>query len=98
MEFLARQEGRIIDSIFLEIHPAVLAFNGVKFTADVSNKAGVIAHDIGNARNMIDFEVLYTRTDWSDPAIQLRLKQAEKCEILVPQCIPLNYIRNLPNG
>ena len=98
MEFIARQEGRIIDSIFLEIHPAVLAFTGVKFTADVSNKSGVVTHDIGSARTLIDFEVLYTRTDWNDPAIQLRLKQAEKCEILVPQCIPLTYIRNLPNG
>ncbi len=98
MEYLARQEGRIEDSIFLEIHPAVLQFKGVAFTADVSNKSGVIIHNIADASNLIDFEVLYTRTDWSDASIQQRLKQAEKCEILVPQCIPLNLIRNLPNG
>ncbi len=47
---------------------------------------------------MIDHEVLYTRTDWRDPAIQQRLSQAEKCEILVPGFIPLELIRNFPNG
>jgi hypothetical protein len=47
---------------------------------------------------MIDFEVLYTRTEWRNPDIQKRLQQAEKCEILVPRKIPLEMIRNLPNG
>ena len=50
------------------------------------------------ARKIIDFEVLYTRTDWRDPEIQRRLHQAEKYEILVPKKIPLDLIRNLPNG
>jgi hypothetical protein len=47
---------------------------------------------------MIDFQVLYTQTDWTDPAVLQRLKKAEKCEVLVPQCIPLTHIRNIPNG
>jgi hypothetical protein len=47
---------------------------------------------------MIDYEVLYTRTDWRDPVIQQRLAQAERCEILVPRFIPLELIRNFPNG
>lgn len=96
MEYLARQDGRIQDSIFLEIHPSVLQWPGVMFTPDVSNKSGVCVHTIEQARAMIDYQVLYTRTDWSDPAIQQRLKQAEKYEILVPQLIPLNLIRNIP--
>ena len=95
MEYLARQEGRIADSIFLEIHPSVMGFEGVSFTPDVSNKAGVTAIPIAEAANIIDYQVLYTRTDWSDPAIQQRLKQAEKCEVLVPCCIPLTHIRNI---
>src|SRR5436853_7769546 len=41
MEYLARQDGRIADSIFLEIHPSVIQFECVPFTADVSNKAAV---------------------------------------------------------
>jgi hypothetical protein len=95
MEFLARQDGRITDSIFLEIHPHVLKFKGVMFTPDVSNKADVEAVPIAEAVAMIDFQVLYTRTDWSDPEIKERLKRAEKCEVLVPCAIPLEYIRNI---
>jgi hypothetical protein len=98
MEYLARQAGRIADTIFLQIHPEVLLWDGVKFTNDVSNKSGVEAHTIEEATEMIDFEVLYTRTDWRDPEVLARLQQAEKYEILVPKKIPLELIRNLPNG
>ena len=98
MEYLARQDRRIQDTMFLHIHPDVIHWEGVKFTADVSNKRGVKVHTIDEAREILDFEVLYTRTDWSDPEIQKRLKQAEKCEILVPTKIGLDLIRNLPNG
>jgi hypothetical protein len=98
MEFVARQEGRIRDTVFLQIHPDVLSWDGVLFTADVANKAGVATHTIEEAKAIIDFEVLYTRTDWRDPAIQRRLQQAEKYEVLVPITIPLTMIRNLPDG
>ena len=98
MEFLARQDGRITDTIFLQIHPSVMQIPGVRFTQDVSNKAGVESVPINEAGQLIDFPVLYTRTDWSDPEIQQRLKQAEKYEVLVPACIPINLIRNIENG
>jgi len=98
MEFIARAEKRIEDSIFLNVHPDVLHWDGVLFTPDVSNKKGVSAYPMSEAAEMIDFEVLYTMTDWSNPEIQKRLQQAEKYEVLVPRMIPLNLIRNLPNG
>jgi hypothetical protein len=98
MEHVARAEGRISDSIYLNVHPEVLQWEGVLFTPDVSNKRGVQSYSIDAAADMIDYEVLYTRTDWRDPAIKQRLLQAEKCEILVPGFIPLELIRNLPNG
>ena len=98
MEYAARQDGRIQDSIFLYIHPNVMFWEGVRFTGDVANKRGVEAHTIEQAREMIDYEVLYTRTNWSDPQIQQRLRQVEKYEILVPMKIPLDLIRNLPDG
>lgn len=98
MEYLARQEGRIQDSIFLQVHPDVLKIGGVMYTPDVSNKSGVGMHALEEARAMIDFEVIYTRTDWKNAAIKARLDQAEKCEILVPDHIPIELIRNLPNG
>jgi hypothetical protein len=98
MEFIARQEGRIVDSIFLNVHPEVLQWDGVLFTPDVSNKRGVQAYPVREASEMIDYEVLYTRTEWKDPNIRQRLLQSEKCEVLVPGVIPLEMIRNLPNG
>jgi hypothetical protein len=98
MEYMAKQEGRIVESIFLKIDPSVLMQPGVMFTPGVSNKAGMIPLSIEEAKELIDFEVLYRRTDWKDPAIIERRKQAQKCEILVPDRIALEMIRNMPSG
>jgi hypothetical protein len=94
MEFRAREDGRIVDSIYLQIHPEVLHWEGTRFTRDVANKSSVPINTIEEAREIIDFEVLYTRTNWSDPEIQQRLRQAEKHEVLVAQRIPLELVRN----
>jgi hypothetical protein len=98
MEYLARLAGRIENSIFLEVHPSVLQFVGVMFTSDVANKAGIESIPIAEAADKIDYQVLYTRTDWTDNAVMERLKAAEKCEVLVPKFIPLNLIRNVGDG
>lgn len=95
MEYLARQDGRIKDSIFLQIHASVLQFEGVMFSPGVSNRTGVEPVPISQADALIDFQVLYTRTEWSDPAVYQRRQDAEKCEILVPQRIPLELIWNI---
>jgi hypothetical protein len=100
MEYLARKEGRIENSIFLAINPEVYRLDGVMFAPDASNKSGVEILSIEEAldEDLIDFEVLYTKTDWSDPAVKARLQAAQKCELLVPDQIPLKYLRNCPNG
>jgi len=98
MEYAARLDGRIVDSVFLEVHPDVLRWEGVRYTPDIANTTGVAVYTIEQATAILDLEVLYTRTNWSDPAIQQRLQQAERCEILVPQTIPLALIRNVPDG
>ena len=49
------------------------------------------------ARNLIDFHALYAWTDWRDAEAQAKRRAAELCEILVPDQIPLSYVR-LPNG
>jgi hypothetical protein len=98
MEYRAREAGRIEDSIFLQVHPSVIYREGVRYTSDVANKSCVVAHTLDNARTLIDFEVLYTRTNWSDSNIQRRLRDAEKCEFLIPDFIDISLIRNFPNG
>jgi hypothetical protein len=98
MEYVGRQDGRIANPVYLQIHPDILKIKGIMFTADVSNKSGVEAISLAKALDVIDFKVLYTRTDWTDADVQLRLRQAEKYELLVPNHVPMKYIRNLPNG
>jgi hypothetical protein len=98
MEYVARQDGRLTNPVYLQIHPDILRVKGVMFTVDVSNKSGVEVIPLADALDVIDFKVLYTRTDWTDPEVQQRLRQAEKYELLVPDHVPMKYIRNLPNG
>jgi ssDNA thymidine ADP-ribosyltransferase, DarT len=98
MEYVARQDGRIQDSIFLQIHASVIHWDGVLFTPGMANTNDIVFYTIAQAQDIIDYEVLYTRTNWSDPKIQERLQVVEKYEILVPRSIPLELIRNLPHG
>jgi hypothetical protein len=98
MEFVARLAGRIGDTIFLQVHASVIQWEGVLFVPGMANTNGIGFYTMEQARGMIDFEVLYSRTNWSDYQVQQRLQAAEKYEILVPRVIPLELIRNLPNG
>ncbi len=90
---IAHMEGRIPNPQYLPIHPDVLKIARVKITIGVANKADTEILDVDEGLGQIDCEVLYTRTDWSDPDIQLRLRSAEKCEILVPKAVPVNLIK-----
>ena len=99
MEYLARQDGRIERTTWLYIEPGVMDIEGVVYSPGVSNKSGMPFYPINEAVDRIDFEVICTRTDWRDPAIKARLDQAELCEVLVPDHIPLKYFEKfLPNG
>jgi hypothetical protein len=100
MEHIAKQEGRIERTMWLYIDAAsIFKTEGVMYSYGVSNKSGVKICSIQEAAADIDFQVLYTRTDWHDPEINARLSQAELCEILVPEHVPLKYFeRYLPIG
>lgn len=100
LEYLARDDGRIEKTAWLYIDAAsVFQTAGVLYSYGVSNKSGVKICPIQEAASDIDFQVLYTRTDWYDPEINARLRHAELCEILVPEHIPMKYFeRHFPNG
>lgn len=95
MEYRAKQEGRIVQSRYLEISPDVLRINGIRFTRDVSNKRGVELLALAEATEAMDFAVIYDRTDWRDPATQERRKIAKRYELLVPADIPVQLISGL---
>lgn len=97
MLFTAKQEARILKPIWLKIDSSILLEDNVRYTSDVSNKFGVPILKPEEAIK-IDFEVLFTRTDWTDPTIKERRKVAKKSEILVPNFVPIEKILDIKNG
>ena len=95
MEFRAKEQSRIVESRFLKIEPEILRGEGVKFSPDVSNKAGCPVYSLEQAVAKMDFQVVYERTEWRNPAVQARIKESKKYEILVPSSVPLKLISGL---
>jgi hypothetical protein len=93
MVSLAKGAGRITDVVWLRIDPAILLIPGVMITDGVANKRDVILKQVDAALSKLDLEVIYTRTNWKDPEINKRLQVADKYEVLVPNIVPLDYIR-----
>jgi hypothetical protein len=98
MLFRARQDERIKDPVWLKIRSEIILGDGVRFCSDVSNKSGVCILDPDEAKEEIDFEVLFTYMDWRDPDIQRRRQAAIKSEILVPRMVPIEMILGYKNG
>ena len=61
-------------------------------TLGVANELGAKKLPISTAVDMLDIQVLYSRTDWSSPQIKPRLQKVRKYEILVPTGIPASLI------
>ena len=93
MCYKAQSEGRLPNPQYLPIDPDVLRFEGVKIALDVANKANTELFRVEEGLERLDKEVLYTRTAWKNPQILQRLRNAKKCEILVPTRVPINLIR-----
>jgi hypothetical protein len=96
-----RIKGRKPDAnlIYLKIDRAILYQPGVKFATGVgyANNAETVTLEEAVQRNLIDFQILYTWMEWRDPEVQRRRRAAELCEILVPDFVPMTFIKNFPN-
>lgn len=92
MKFSAQQAGRLPNPRYLAVNPEVLLTPGTRIALGVANANEVEILPIVDAVNRLDIEVLYIRTNWSDPAVNLRLRAAEKFEVLVPHAVPRNLI------
>lgn len=92
MKFLAKQDGRLPNPRYLAIKPEVLLIDGVRVAFGVANANGVEILSLKDAVDKLDTEVLYSRTNWGDPAINQRLRAAERMEILVPDAVPRNLV------
>lgn len=98
MLYRAEQERRITAPIWFKIKSSIILEEGVRFCSDVCNKTGVSILTAEQAKAQIDFEVLFTYMDGTDPEIQARRRAAIKSEILVPDCIPIEQILSVKNG
>ena len=92
MKYLAHKDGRLPNPRYLLISPDVLKVPGVQIAFGVANANDTEIFPLAEALDRLDHEVIYTRTNWSDPDIQTRLRAAEKMEILVPDGVARNLI------
>lgn len=76
-------------SCWLKIDIALIYGNGVRFCAGVANKSGSEILTAAEAETKIDFEGLFEKKGAENFD---RRKEANKSEILIPDCIPLQYI------
>jgi hypothetical protein len=92
MKFLANKDDRLPSPRYLGISTEVLKIPGVRVAFGVANKNDVEILDLLDAIPRMDIEVLYRRTDWRDPQVNTRLRNAEKMELLIPHYVPINLI------
>ena len=95
MCYIAQSEGRVPNPQYLAIDADVLLTTGVRITLGVANRASTMLLTVEDGLENLDKEVLYTRMDWGNPQIQARLKNAEKCEVLVPTIVPVDLLRTV---
>ncbi len=93
MEWVARRDGRILESRFLRIAPEIIYRDGILFCPDVANKSGVDPLPLAQAVVEMDFEIIApAHSQWLDPPLFERKKRAAKYELLVPRHISLSII------
>lgn len=92
MKFLANRDGRLPNPRYLGISTEVLRLPGVRVAFGVANKNDVQIRDLADAIQYMDLEVLYAQTDWRNPEINSRLREAEKMELLIPNHVPVGLI------
>lgn len=81
----------IADLVRVKVVPEVIKLPGVLITLDVSNKTGIVGQPPTEALDQMDLKVLYTRMKWEGEVLE-RLKVVEKCEVIVPTHVPLEYL------
>lgn len=100
MAYRIKERNSEAELCYLKINRAILYQEGVRFSTGVAYAQGVETVSIEEAckDTLIDYDVLYSWTDWRDPHVQARRQAAEKYEILVPHYVPIDFIMDFPNG
>jgi len=93
MEYIAREKDKRIQvTHFIPVSTAIIQMDGIRFTAEVANKAGSRLLTLAEAAASMDFEVIYDQTDWKNPEINKRRQAAKRYELLVPSPIAIEHL------
>ena len=98
MQYIKTKEGLIPNPIWLEIDVSVLFETHSIFANDIANKNGVQSHYIDKLADIVDLEVLWSKTDWRDPIIKQRRASAKKSELMVANRIDYSKIKGIYHG
>jgi hypothetical protein len=101
MEYRIRQRDNTFRPRYLEIDRLILYEPGVVFSPGVANAVDMETFTVQEAvdGDMIDYDAFYGNIgSLREPEPQARRQKAERAEILVPDFVPLRFIRNMPNG
>jgi ssDNA thymidine ADP-ribosyltransferase, DarT len=101
MAYICQQDGRIekLQWIYIDDPAGLFQIDGVQYCAEVANKSGAQLCSIEEARELFDDVALYDYLDWNVGDHYARRVAAEKCEILIPDHLPLKYFEErLPKG
>jgi hypothetical protein len=99
MEYYVSTRG--LRTKYLEIDRAILYEPNVLFCPVVANSVDNETHTVRAAvdGNMIDYDAINRRIgSLRVPDNQARRRAAERSEILVPDFVPMKFLRNFPNG
>lgn len=95
MEYFAKKEERIGQTIFLKIDFSIVLHEGLCFTADIANKSGVPVLSLPEAVDDMDFPIIFDYHDWRNPEVRARRDATKKYEALVPSFVPIYLIKNI---
>ena len=93
MAHYAQKQGKSL--IWLEIDISILDIKGVLYTDDVSNKSGVQPFGSDIAKKKLDIDGLISYLPFNEGDNWKRKFATYKYEILIPGCVPLEYIKNI---
>ncbi|MGP0076217.1 MAG: DarT ssDNA thymidine ADP-ribosyltransferase family protein [Bryobacteraceae bacterium] len=100
LAYLAKNDGRIekLQWIYIDDAQGIFELEGARYCPEVANKSGVSHYPIEVARESFDVEAL-SYLDWKVGNNYARRQAVEKCEILVPDHVPLKFFEErLPHG
>jgi hypothetical protein len=70
MVYVAANDERKLDAVYLQIDPTVITLPGVKVANAPSNQNGVIPELATTGLGALDLEIIYKRTDWTNPVFK----------------------------